>query len=337
MKGGCRLPKEQHLMSSNSDPGWLTSIYRFLRSVKLAVVLLLLITAASILATLVPQGEDPAFYQATYGAKSAWLITALNFDRFFTSFLFLLPAVLFVLNLGVCTVDRFARRIRNKAKKRFGPDILHVGLLILILGGIITFAGRQEGYITMSEGDTAQIPGGYAMSLLSFEFLTYESGVPKDWISTVSVSKDGTTVVEEFAIEVNRPLKIGNVKLYQSSYSAESSLTVADMAGTRYDVEVNSIIPAEEGAFIFRGIESVPGNLEVGVFDTWLDHEITGRVRIGLDEKVGDYKIVELYSKMSTGLQAVIDPGYTTVFIALFVVLLGLSLTYIQKIGDNQK
>ena len=45
-------------MSKEGDTGWLTSVYRFLRSVKLAVVLLLLLTGASILATLVPQGKD---------------------------------------------------------------------------------------------------------------------------------------------------------------------------------------------------------------------------------------------------------------------------------------
>jgi cytochrome c biogenesis protein ResB len=191
----------------------------------------------------------------------------------------------------------------------------------------------------MSEGDTATIPGGYTMSLLSFEFLTYENGVPKDWISTVSVTKDGTTVVEEFAIEVNRPLKVGNVKLYQSSYSAENFVTLTDMAGSRYEVrtETNRIIPAEKGAYIFRGVESVPGNAKMGVFDTWFDDEITGRLRLGLDEKLGAYTISGIFSDMSTGLQMVIDPGYTVVFIALFVIMIGLGMTYIQKIGDNQK
>jgi cytochrome c biogenesis protein ResB len=323
-------------MPNANEPSWLSSIYRFLRSVKLAVVLLLLITAASILATLVPQGNDLAFYQMTYGPKVAWLITGLNFDKFFSSFLFLLPAGLFVLNLGVCMVDRFVGRIRRKAKKRFGPDILHIGLLILFVGGVITFAGRQEGYLTMTEGDTAEIPGGYTMSLVAFEFLTYENGVPKDWISTVNVTKDGEMVIEEFAIEVNRPLKIGNVKLYQSSYSSDSTLAVTDIDGTRYEAEVNSIIPGDESSFIFRGIQMTAEGADVAVFDTWVDHEITGRVRLGLNENLGDYTITGIFSDMSTGLQAVIDPGYTVVFIALFIILLGLSLTYIQKIGDNK-
>ncbi len=323
-------------MSSEREPDRLKSIYGFLRSVKLAVVLLLFITATSILATLVPQGRDAVFYQAAYGTGVSRLITGLNFDTFFRSSLFLFPAALFVLNLGVCMVDRFVGRIKRKAKKRFGPDILHTGLLILFVGGVITFAGRKEGNLSMSEGDTAELPGGYTLSLLSFEFLTYENGVPKDWISTVSVTKDGKMVIEEFEIEVNRPLKIGNVKLYQSSYSSDTTLTITDTAGTRYKAEVNSIIPAQKGAFIFRGIELNQDSVEVAVFDTWVDHVITGTVRLGLNEKLGDYTITGMFSDMSTGLQAVIDPGYTVVFIALFIVLLGLCLTYVQKIGDNR-
>ena len=323
-------------MPDDGDRGWLTSIYRFLRSVKLAVVLLLLLTGASILSTLVPQGNAPEFYQAAYGKTAAWLILGLSFDRFFKSFLFLLPAGLFILNLGVCSVDRFVGRVRRKAKKRFGPDILHIGLIVLAVGGVFSFTGRQEGFYTLSEGNSATIPGGYTLSLLSFEFLTYENGVPKDWISTVNVTKDGETVVDEFEIEVNRPLKVGRVKLYQSSYSADSKIMVTDVAGTHYEVEVNTLIPNGNGALIFRGVEFAPGEEKIGVFDTWMDHKITGTVLIGLNEKVGDYEIIGIYSDMYTGLQAVIDPGYTIVFIALFAILIGLGLTYIQKIGDNK-
>ena len=318
------------------EPGWLVSIYKFLRSVKLAVVLLLLITATSILATLVPQGKEPDFYQAAYSARVAWLILGLNFDRFFTSFVFLLPAALFVLNLSVCMVDRFVGRVRRKAKKRFGPDILHLGLLILFIGGVISFAGRQEDYLWLSEDDTAEVPGGYTVRLLSFEYLTYENGVPKDWISTVSVVKGGETIIEEFEIEVNNPLKIGNVKLYQSSYTAESTLFVTDTAGTLYKAEGDSIIPGDQHAFIFRAIENLEDGQEIGIFDTWVDHQITGRVRLGPGEKIGDYTITALSSTMSTGLQEVIDPGYSVVFVSLFIILLGLGLTYIQKIGDNK-
>lgn len=320
----------------SANPGALRSIYRFFRSVKVAVALLLIITSLSILATLIPQGKDTAYYQAAYGTAVAWLITELHFDRFFRSFLFLMPSALFLVSLAVCAIDRFAGRIRRKMKNRFGPDILHIGLLILVVGGVVTFSVRKEGFVTLSQGDTVSIPGGYSVSLLSFEFLTYENGMPKDWISTVSVSKDGRIEIEEFQIEVNRPLKIGNMKLYQSSYFIESTLSIRDAGGALYEIEADSVIPAEAGAFIFRGIESTSEKNTVAVLDTWLDHEITGTVRLAPGEGLAGYTIAGMDQGFSTGIQAVIDPGYKIVFVALFVVLIGLSVTYIQKIGDNR-
>ncbi len=318
------------------QPGAFTAIFRFFRSIRTAITLLLIITALSVLATLIPQGRDAAYYQEAYGAGVATLITGLNLHTFFSSFLFVFPSSLFFINLAVCTFDRFAGRIRRKMKKRFGPDILHVGLLILVIGGIVTFSGRREGFVTLFEGEAASFPGGYTVTLTSFEFLTYDDGAPKDWISTVEVAQDGETTIEAFQIEVNKPLKIGNVKLYQSSYASEDILTIYDGDGTSYNVEKDSIIPVGNGAFIFREIESDPAGPggPVAVLDTWVDHEITGTVRMGTGEALGEYTIAEISRKMATGLQAVIDPGYRIVFAALLVVVVGLCLTYIQKIGD---
>ena len=37
-----------------------------------------------------------------------------------------------------------------------------------------------------------------------------------------------------------------------------------------------------------------------------------------------------------TGLQAVVDPGYTPALIGLILAGLGLAITYLQKIGDKE-
>lgn len=327
-------PKRMSATRGQRESGVLISIFRFFRSIKTAVTLLLIITALSILATLVPQGRDTAYYQAAYGAFPAKVIIGLNFNTFFSSFLFIFPAALFCVNLGVCTLDRFVGRLRRKMKKRFGPDILHAGLLILVVGGIITFSGRQEGFVSLSEGETASFPGGYTISLTSFEYLTYADGAPKDWISTVQVEKDGDTVIEAFGIEVNKPLKIGTVKLYQSSYFLEAFLVVRDADGNDYDIRKDSIIPLEDGALIFRGIESPARGNNVVILDTWKDHRITGTIRMAIGDSIGEYTINKIHNKMSTGLRAVIDPGYRIILISLLVIIAGLGLTYIQKIGD---
>ena len=61
----------------------LSALYRFFRSVRLAVVLILIIAVLSIVSTLIPQGRDPSFYFRSYGAFWAQFFLILNFDDFF--------------------------------------------------------------------------------------------------------------------------------------------------------------------------------------------------------------------------------------------------------------
>jgi len=133
------------------------ALYRFFRSVRLAVVLILALTVLSLLSTFVPQGQPDHYYKARYSAFAAGLIAATGMGRFFSSILFLAPAVLFTVSLGVCAADRLVKRARTGAKRRYGPDLIHVGLLILIAGGIATSLARQEKLVWMAEDDEAAL------------------------------------------------------------------------------------------------------------------------------------------------------------------------------------
>ena len=165
-------------------------LYKFLKSIKLAIVLISYITITSIIATLIPQGKEAAFYAQKYGVFLSWLIQSIGFDNFFKAFLFILPSTLFFLNLGVCAVDRLVKEFRGKMKKRFGPDIIHVGLLLLIVGSMFTFLLREEGFMYMGVGEIIKLQKKYQLYLEDYKFLIYPDGRPKDWISTLSVSDD---------------------------------------------------------------------------------------------------------------------------------------------------
>jgi cytochrome c biogenesis protein ResB len=142
-------------------------LYRALTSVRLAVGLLRPLSVLSVVATLVPQRQD-----------AGGLVAALGLDRFWTSPLFLGPAGVFLLSLGTCTVDRVVRRSRTGAPARFGPDIVHLGLLVLAVGGILTATGRREGFAYLAEGDQVMITDDYEMTLLGYRFDRYPDGRP---------------------------------------------------------------------------------------------------------------------------------------------------------------
>jgi cytochrome c biogenesis protein ResB len=325
-------------MSEASFNSWPGAVYNFFRSVKLAIFLILFITLTSIISTLIPQNKDLSFYTDSFSSVMSWLIISSGFSSFFKSLIFIIPSVLFFINLTVCTFDRLKGRIKKKAKKRFGPDILHIGLLILIIGGMITFIGRTEAFVRMEENDSINLTGGYTLTLNSFDFLKYDNGRPKDWISTVSLKKDGQVLKESFAIEVNNPLKAGNKKIYQNSYNVKNALFISDPANTVYHLEPGQMIPVGDYGMVFQDIiidSSNPDN-SIAIFRRWSNEELHETINQSVSDKIDIYTIEGMEKNMSTGLQIISDPGYYTVLIGLILLTIGLFITYYQKLGDEK-
>ena len=92
------------------------SVIKFLSSVKLAIFLIILITVASIVGTLIPQGRDAAEYAARYG-RLAGFFTGLGLTTLYRSVWYLALLLLFALNTVVCTLTRLG----PKNRRAFGP------------------------------------------------------------------------------------------------------------------------------------------------------------------------------------------------------------------------
>ena len=313
-------------------------LFLFFKSVKLAVVLLIFITVTSVLATLIPQAKELAFYYHTYPQFLASLIVNLQLDNYFRSFLFIVAAVLFFVNLGVCAVERLVREFTGRRKKRFGPDLIHVGLLILIIGSLVTFVARREGSMYLAAGDEVKLPSGHMLRLESFEFLTYDDGKPKDWISTVDVFKDDELVIDSFPIEVNKPLRVGRIDLFQSSYAEEARVQFTDPSGRRVSVSQGKPLETPEAVYAFSGIfsDSDAPDGTAAYFEKYVNRENVGTVRVIPDDEIDGWVVGALGVFNVTGLQAVIDPGFVPVLIGLIMTALGLTITYLQKIGDKE-
>jgi cytochrome c biogenesis protein len=312
-------------------------ILTFFKSVKLAVTLILYIAVTSILATIIPQGHEISFYKDQYPPLLADLIIGTQFHIFFRSILFLLPSLLFFVNLTVCAVDRLIRELTGKARLRIGVALVHLGILVLIVGGIVSFNGRKEGFRYMGEGDELTLSGDRVLRLESFEFVQYPDGRPKDWISVVDVEKSGQVLIDSFPIEVNRPLSVGSLKIYQSSYGQELRLVLIDALEQEFIVPPGQFIKSGDSVFRYSHTDRMPGTDRYRItFEKWEGHNVTELVNRALTEKIGDYSITNVLSVDVTGLQFVVDPGYLPVVISLILITIGLSWTYIQKIGGKR-
>ncbi len=320
-------------------------LLRFLRSVRLALVLIGYLVAASALSTLIPQNQEIAWYQQHYPTALSRLILAFGLHAFFRSALFLLPAGLFVVNLAFCTVHRLAARHRAGARRRYGPDIVHVGFLLLLAGGAATVFGREEQAVYLPEGHEVTLPGGSVLKTVALEVQEYPDGRPRDWLTTVELTPGDAWPGEAsgakprvFTIEVNHPLRVGGVKVYQTDFYRLPVLEVVqEPAG-----EVLTLIPGRElqtpsGTLRYRGLENeAPAGGEAAgrgtaVFEWWKEDNLIGERRVAVGGSLEGYRLSSLRYFPVTGLRVVRDPGFQLVIPALILIAFGLTLTFAQK------
>jgi len=306
------------------------ALYRFFESVQLAIVLFLLIAVFSILSTLVPQGKTQEFYTGLYGSATALLIAGSGLSLYNQSLLFLIPMVLMVLNLGVCMFERLVRRAREHKPKRFGPDLIHAALLVLCVGSLVTAGKRTEQSFTMGSGDEVALQGGYRMSLVSFVSAAYPDGRPKSWTSTVDVTQDSKPVLSAYPIQVNHPLSLGFLNVYQSTYGTEALVQLQGADGKLTSAAVGQSLTVGESELVLAGTQKTEEGLAVRV-EEWKNQQKVGSRLERAGDKLGPFNLVSVSEREVTGLNAVNDPGSLPVLLALLIGLSGFVLTAVQK------
>jgi len=108
--------------------GWLWSS---LSSVKVTIFLLGLLAAVSIIGTVIQQNQPVSFYVTEYGEKWTKYIFMGNFHDMFHSFWFKGMLVFLVVNIVVCTYERFPTKwkstleVRERITSRFVMNLSH--------------------------------------------------------------------------------------------------------------------------------------------------------------------------------------------------------------------
>lgn len=316
-----------------------------LTSIRLAIWLLSYLLVGSILATLIPQGLPDTDYYTIYPKLVAQLVVQTGFKGFFGSIIFIIPILVFFANLSACTVKRFIRELKKKGTHHHGPDILHIGLILLVLGSLWSYSGHQEGSVTLAPGDSVNLPDGSVMSLLDFTFERYEDGRPSDWTSIIDVKKDGKTMVDKAEVRVNQPLRYAGLTFYQASYSELPSLALADKDGREVILAQGEERVFGTTSYFFMAPESQEASGLPGTPASDKSGRAILRITPAMGEaktlraspgdQVGDLRIIGIKAQLATGIQAVDDPGYPLVFVAFLLIALGTAVTFIQKIKEG--
>lgn len=94
-------------------------IIGFLGSIRLAIILLIIITVVSIFGILIPQGLPYNQYYHKWGAIGGKGLLLLGIDHVFSTTWFYLLLGLLSCNIAVCSITRLWKNIRNSLKKSF--------------------------------------------------------------------------------------------------------------------------------------------------------------------------------------------------------------------------
>ncbi|MCX7974360.1 MAG: cytochrome c biogenesis protein ResB, partial [Candidatus Aminicenantes bacterium] len=108
------------------------------------------------------------------------------------------------------------------ARKRiiglFGADVVHLAILLILIGGLISglFSFRID--LALHEKEITSIPkSNFAVRLEAFVTEYYPNGQVKDWKSTLTIIEGGRDVLSQ-TVEVNHPLNYKKYMFYQSAY-----------------------------------------------------------------------------------------------------------------------
>lgn len=195
-------------------------------SLRFSQILLLLLLISAGLSTFIIQGESFDFYSSEMGVWGR-ILYRIGFTEFFHSWIFILLLSLLFFNMLLCTFKRVIREFKGIIKWRPGPDIIHIGVLLLIIGGIINTLWALEATVFMARGESITIDR-YRVTLEELEHKKYSSGETKDWLSTLVVSHDGE-IIKEQVVEVNRPLRFGGYSIFQAEYIKKDSIELSGL------------------------------------------------------------------------------------------------------------
>ena len=165
------------------------------------------------------------------------IITACAIGTFLPAFdtyhswWFILLIFLFWINLLLCTLKRL-----KLWRTKFSSGLTHIGLLVILSGGLVTCIFGEQGFLIVYKGHTQDtfIKKDRQLKELSFkiylddfliEWHNSNNTAPappavKNFKSQITVLEDGREALEK-TVEVNRPLKYKGYALYQASYDRD--------------------------------------------------------------------------------------------------------------------
>ena len=132
---------------------------------------------------------------------------------------------------------------------RLGVYVVHFSVILLLTGGLLGSLAGFDGFVNIAEGDTVdtiRLQGGDQMAKLPFQVRCddfdvsfYNTGEPKEFLSTLTLLTPENEVILTRDIIVNDPLRYKGISFYQASYGKLDSAPVAGEKLARVEFTLN--------------------------------------------------------------------------------------------------
>ena len=286
------------------------TFYRFFSSVTLFLVGSGVLVVLSVVASIVPG--------------------AFGRTDFFRSVLFFALIALLELNLVLCTVPRLAGRLRTRTASLFsyGPDFIHLGLIIAVIGGVLTFSLREQerflvpigaSVIFGTDNRSAREPAEVTVAA-SREVLD-SRGIVVDWV--ITLENDG----ERYELAINDPIRIAGYRVHFFHWGREPVLVLSDANGVEYPVHAGEGLRGPDGTgYAFIGVESgaKSGSARIGVLAPDGTQQAVVPVKPG--DSIGRFTVTGTTTEVLNGFSAGRDPGRPVVIAGLLFFIAGMVL-----------
>ena len=265
------------------------------------------------------------------------------------------------------------QEIHLLARKRiagiFGSDIVHLGLLVILIGGIISgFSGFRTN-INISEGETVPVLGtDFQLQLDKFETEYHPNGSVKDWKSTLTVIENDSPRLTK-TIEVNHPLIYKGYVFYQSSYGWDwqnpaldiLAIKTSDSSSTkRAFLRLGEKETWEEENLEFTVLQFVPdfiidGNQvrtrslepnnpaaaievykdEKKISEGWIFAKFPNFSQMHSEEQPNyKFELKDIQTSQYSGIQMAKDPGVNYIWVGCALLMIGLFLAFYWPTRD---
>ena len=332
-------------------------VWKFLTSMKFAIILLVILSLAMAGGSFIPQKLTFDEYAAQYSERAAAVIIALHLDDVFHSWWFLALFIILCLDIFFCNVTKFPallRRAKAAPKPKagvFGAFVSHLGMLLLIIGFVLGQVTKTECTVYGFKGETKDVcDTGIRVTIEDFRVDFNADDSVSQYIVDLRAA-DGQNEASGTA-SVNHPVKLLGYKFYQNSfgYTAMARVTKGGepleegriIAGTGFRIPGNDNLSVVFNAFypdyIFvdgsgpatqSGVMRNPGYL----YTVYYGETVLGMNVLLSGEKItiDDYEVFLEDPGYYTVLQVKKDSFVWLVFLGGIVLLAGLFLSFYVK------